>query len=214
MTRARDTHGWAMAFLFAIGAPLLAVALVVSTTLATADGPAALADTWAGILLMNLLGWAGYLVALFTLARYSNLVVFLGAFFACFIGLSMISNAIEERALYERGATTTCTVLEVTERVKTYHYGDGYTTRTEVSFDHELTCADTSVTEMTTGSRVAGQGKRIDVRYDPTDRINPRPTGPGDDPPVPLWPGLAVFGGGIMLRLLSELNVPLLESMD
>ena len=91
------------ALLFAVGAPVVGLLLAGGANLATAVGPATLVDNWAGRALLTILGLAGYGLVLFTQLRYFNLIVFFGAFFTFFIGLTMITNVIEEHALQARG---------------------------------------------------------------------------------------------------------------
>lgn len=204
---------WRLALLFAVGAPVVGLVLVAGTTLAATDGPAVLADNWAGRTLLTLLGFAGYALVLFTQLRYLSFVVFLGAFFVFFIGLYMISNAVEERALHERGATATCAALQIEERVETTTDSEGHTT-THTYYDHTLDCPGAPVTEMTTGSPIVEKGEKFSVRYDTAGRVSPRPADDVDDQPGPLWPGFVLFGSGIVLRLLYELDVPVFRAQE
>jgi hypothetical protein len=204
---------WRIALLLAIGAPLAGLVLAVGTLLATTDGPAMLADNWTGRTLMTLLGFAGYALVLFTQLRYFNVVVFFGAFFAFFMGLYMITDAIEERALHQRGATATCAVLQLEKRVVTNTDSEGHTT-TRTYFDHTLDCPNAPITELTTEDRRVEKGQKIDIRYDTTGRVSPRPADAVGDHPSPLWPGLALFGGGVVLRLLYELEVPVFRHVE
>lgn len=195
------------ALLFAVGAPVVGLLLAGGANLATAVGPATLVDNWAGRALLTILGLAGYGLVLFTQLRYFNLIVFFGAFFTFFIGLTMITNVIEEHALQARGATVTCAVLHVDRRVETRTDSEGHTTN-RIFYDHELDCLEAPVTELITASRVAAKGEQLDIRYDPAGRVDPRPAAGLGDQPGPLWPGFALFGGGMLLRLLYEWKVP------
>lgn len=214
----RTNRGWAewrIPLLLAIGAPLVGLGLAVGTLLATTEGPAMLADHWAASTLMSLLELVGYALMLFTQFRYLNFVVFFAAFAAFFIGMYMITTAIEERGLHERGATATCAVLRVEKQEVTTTDRDPSRTRSKsISYTHFLDCRGAPVTHITTNTRVAEKGQEIDVRYDTAGRISPRLADTVGDRPWPLWPGFVLFGGGVVLRLLYELNVPVLRQLS
>ncbi|GGP90029.1 hypothetical protein BKA00_000732 [Actinomadura coerulea] len=198
---------WAPAALLAVGAPLAGLALIVAQAALNAYGPSTLAGNWAGTALLFVMMMAGYALLVFTQLRYANLLVFFGAFFLLVIGASMVAGAVSDQALRERGRTTACTVQKVDRREVTSTDSDGNTT-THVYYDHDLACAEPRVRTMTTGSRVAGRGERVQVVYDPRGRLDPRPAGSVGDPGTSLKRGAALFGGGVLLRVLFELNVP------
>ncbi|WP_433478437.1 hypothetical protein ACQPZP_16200 [Spirillospora sp. CA-142024] len=207
MVRYGKRSDWASAALPAVGAPLAGLALVVGQAALNANGPSALADNWAGTALLFVMMMAGYAVMVFTQLRYENILVFFGAFFLLFLGVTFIANAVSDQALHERGRTTACTVKKVDRREVTSTDSEGHTT-TDVYYDHELACAEPRVREMTTGSPVAERGGRVQVMYDPLGRLDPRPAGSVGDPGTSLKRGAAMFGGGVLLRVLFELNVP------
>lgn len=198
---------WAPAALPAVGAPLAGAALIVARAALDAYGPSALAGNWAGSALLFVMMMAGYALLVFTQLRYENVLVFFGAFFLLTIGASMVAGAVSDQAMRERGRTTACTVQKVDRREVTSTDGDGNRT-TDVFYDHDLACAEPRVRTMTTGSRVAGRGERVQVVYDPRGRLDPRPAGSVGDPGGSLAWGAALFGGGVLLRVLFELGVP------
>ncbi|MEV0664199.1 hypothetical protein ACIBI3_14945 [Actinomadura luteofluorescens] len=199
--------GWAPAALMAVGAPLAGMALIVAKAALVAYGPSALAGNWAGSALLFVMMMAGYALLVFTQLRYENVLVFFGAFLLLVIGASMVAGAVSDQALHERGRTTACTVQKVDRREVTSTDGDGNTT-TDVYYDHDLACAEPRVRTMTTRSKVADRGERVQVVYDPRDRLDPRPAGSVGDPGTSLKRGAALFGGGVLLRVLFELDVP------
>lgn len=207
MARYGNRPNWALAALMAVGAPLAGMALVVGRTALTAYGPSALAGNWAGTALLFAVMMAGYALLVFTQLRYENVLVFFGAFFLLVIGASMVAGAVSDQALHERGRTTACTVQKVDRREVTSTDADGNTT-TDVYYDHDLACAEPRVRAMTTGSKVADRGERVQVVYDPRGRLDPRPAGSVGDPGTSLKWGAALFGGGVLLRVLFELDVP------
>lgn len=198
---------WAPAALLAVGAPLAGMALIVARAALVAYGPSALAGNWAGTALLFVMMMAGYALLVFTQLRYENVLVFFGAFLLLVIGASMVAGAVSDQALHERGRTTACTVQKVDRREVTSTDSDGNTT-TDVYYDHDLACAEPRVRTVTTGSRVADRGERIQVVYDPRGRLDPRPAGSVGDPGTSLKWGAALFGGGVLLRVLFELGVP------
>jgi hypothetical protein len=198
---------WALAALLAVGAPLTGTALIVAQAALVAYGPSTLADNWAGTALLFVMMMAGYALLVFTQLRYENVLVFFGAFLLLVIGASMLAHAVSDQALHERGRTTACTVQKVDRREVTSTDSDGNTT-TDVYYDHDLACAEPRVRTMTTGSRIADRGERIQVVYDPRGRLAPRPAGSVGDPGTSLKWGAALFGGGVLLRVLFELDVP------
>ncbi|WP_141577044.1 hypothetical protein [Actinomadura sp. WMMA1423] len=198
---------WAPAALLALGAPLTGITLIVARAALAAYGPSPLADNWAGTALLFVMMMAGYALLVFTQLRYENVLVFFGAFFLLVIGASMVAGAVSAQALHKRGRTTVCTVQKVDRREVTSTDGNGNTT-TNVYYKHDLACAEPRVRTMTTGSRVADRGERVQVVYDPRGRLDPRPAGSVGDPGTSLKWGAALFGGGVVLRVLSELDVP------
>ncbi|GAA3982045.1 hypothetical protein FOF52_03920 [Thermobifida alba] len=200
---------WLVALLFAVGAPVAGLVLVVvSTALEVAYGPAWLAENQVGGTLIGLLRFTGYALVLLPQLRYTSFVVLFGSSLAFVLGLFMITDTIEERVLHARGVTDACVVLQVDSRVETSTDSEENTTA-RTYYDHTLDCLNALATELTTGSRVSEEGEEVDVRYDPAD---PRPADSVDEPPGLLWPGVALFGVGIVLRLLSELGVPVLRN--
>ncbi|MES9606802.1 hypothetical protein AB0C69_06815 [Actinomadura sp. NPDC048032] len=199
--------GWAVAALLAVGAPLTGLALIVAQAALNAYGPSALAGNWAGTALFFVMMMAGYALLVFTQLRYENVLVFFGAFFLLGIGASVVAGAVSDQALHERGRTTACTVQKVDRREVTSTDSNGNTT-TDVYYDHDLACAEPRVRTMTTGSEVADRGERVQVVYDPRGRLDPRPAGSVGDPGSSLKWGAGLFGGGVLLRVLFELDVP------
>jgi hypothetical protein len=198
---------WAPAALLALGAPLGGIALVCAQAALVAYGPSMLAGNWAGKALLFVMMMAGYALLVFTQLRYENILVFFGAFFLLAIGATLVANAVSDQAMRERGRTTACTVQKVERREVTSTDSNGNTT-TDVYYDHDLACAEPRVRTMTTGSRVADRGERVQVVYDPRGRLRPRPAGSVGDPGTSLKWGAALFGGGVLLRVLFELDVP------
>lgn len=198
------------ALLFAVGVPVAGLAVVVGCTVLDASGPEVLAEGAGGILLGLVGFFVGYGLVLFSQLRYLNVLVFFGAFFTLFFGISGIDGAVEERLLLGRGETTDCTVLTVDERVETSTDSDGDTT-TNYYYDHRLACADPRVEAMTTTSEVAAPGDDITVLHDPAGRLSTRPAA-SVDPASELTTGSILFGIGVALRILSELRVPLFRS--
>jgi hypothetical protein len=196
-----------LAALLAVGAPLGALALVVGQEALNAYGPSLLADNWVGSLLLFVMMMAGYALVVFTQLRYENILVFFGASALLFFGVAITGHAVSQQAMHKRGRTTACTVKKVDRRVVTSTDSEGHTT-TDVYYDHTLACAEPRVRMMTTGSRVAEPGGRIQVVYDPLGRLGPRPAGSVGDPGTSLKRGTALFGGGVLLRVLYELDVP------
>ncbi|TDD38591.1 hypothetical protein E1286_36125 [Nonomuraea terrae] len=196
------------AALFAVGAPLLGLLVVVGGTALKAFGPEALMGDGLVRLLVDLVVFfAGYGVVLFTQLRYFNVLVFFGAFFTLFIGINGIATSVEQQVLRQRGEITACTVRDVERREWTSTDSQGHPT-THVAYDYGLACADPRVERMTTGSRVAERGERIDVAHDPAARLEPRPAASAGDPGSSLRQGVMLFAIGVVLRLLSEMGVP------
>ncbi|MBL7255776.1 hypothetical protein [Paractinoplanes lichenicola] len=79
----------------------------------------------------------------------------------------------------ERGVRTACVVTAVDKHTQTHTTydspGGGQSTWTETSYVHALRCEDPKVTGITTGTRLAGAGERLDVDYDPEGRVAPLP---------------------------------------
>lgn len=195
--------------LFAVGAPVGGLVIVVGSTALNAFGPEGLAGNWAGRALLGLLGFAGYFLVMVTQLRYSSLLVFFGAFVALYWGIGSIAASVEDMALHQRGETTACAVSDVDQRIQTWHDSEGHT-HTDKSYYYRLACADPRVQEMTTGSLVAEVGDRIEVIHDPAGRLTPRPAASIGDPRSSLTFGSVSLVTGIVLRLLCELDVPLL----
>ncbi|WP_052745591.1 hypothetical protein [Allosalinactinospora lopnorensis] len=145
-----------------------------------------------------------------------------------------MDTAVEARILRERGQTSTCTVLQVDKRVVTrggtgvvgpvpgppvppHHHGPHHdppgATTTTTYYDHRLDCVE--VPEMTTeGSRAGKVGERIDVLYDPTDRLDPRPA--DEAPPVErsLLTAASALPVGIALRLTAVFDAAVERALN
>ncbi|WP_347630157.1 hypothetical protein [Actinomadura sp. B10D3] len=197
-----------LAALLAFGAPGAGLAIVVAEAALAAHGPSALMENWAGTALIIVMLLAGYGLIVFTQLRYENILVFFGAFLLLSFGAGYVAEAVREQALHERGRTTACTVQSVDRREVTSTDSEGHTT-TRVYYDHDLACAEPRVRKITTGPPPAAKrGDRIQVVYDPRGRLHPRPAASVDDPGATLKRGAALFGGGVLLRVLYELRVP------
>ncbi|MGI5131994.1 hypothetical protein ACQEVB_34680 [Pseudonocardia sp. CA-107938] len=189
---------------WAVGVPAVSAGLVVGSGLLSVQGPDVLAATAPGRVVITLIGLAGYCVALFSQLRYTNVIVFFGAFLALFTGLNLLSGAVTDDALHQRGELTSCTVRTVLPVSVTSSDSEGRT-QTRIRYAYDLDCAVPTVTAMSTDRRVAAPGDRIDVLYDPWHRLDPRiPDGDEDSQ----WlPGLLLLALAAGLRLLCEYGV-------
>jgi len=196
----------AVRLFWAVGVPVVAAGLVIGSGVLSVHGPDLLADTAPGKVLLTLIGFAGYGIAVFTQLRYTNLIVFFGAFLALMAGLSLVGGAVTEDALRQRGEVTTCTVRAVLPVSVTSSDSEGRT-QTRIRYAYDMDCAEPTVTAMTLDRRVAGPGDRIDVLHDPWRRLDPRPVNDVEDQGS-RWPaGLLLLGLGAGLRLLCEYDV-------
>lgn len=205
-----------VSLLFAVGAPITGFSLVVGSAALIALGPDAIGGNGVARFFLGLIAFCGYGLMLFTQLRYFNFLVFFGAFFALFLGVDSVHQAIDDLVLHQRGETTTCTVLQVHSRVVTSTSTDSNgntSTTTTTYYDHRLDCADPRVQAMTTvGDEAADQGQQVDVVFDPASRLGTRPAAAVGDPRPEAAKGAVLIAFGILLRLLSELRVPLLRS--
>ncbi|HEY0696930.1 MAG TPA: hypothetical protein VGD43_03880 [Micromonospora sp.] len=193
--------------LFAIGAPVGGLAIVLGATALNAYRPESTVDNWVVRILLFVIGLAGYGLLLFTQLRYFNVLVFLGAFLAFFLGLNQLRESVEELVLHERGETITCIVLDVDRRESVSTDANGHQSTT-TWYDYRLDCPDPQVREMTTGGRLADRGDSIEVLHDPSRRLTPRPAVSVDGTDSSLRSGALLFAAGVVLRLLYELRVP------
>lgn len=195
--------------LWAVGPPAGGLMITLTSTVLNAFGPEVLAANWAGRTILFLLVFAGYGLVICTQLRYFNLLVFFGAGLALFIGVTMIVESVEERALNQRGEVTTCAVVDVATRIETHTGSDNYGTVSNYYYDYQLACADPRIQEMTTwNDPVAEKGDGIAVIHDPAGRLSTRPAAYVGDPRSSLRLGIACFVIAIVLRLLHELHVP------
>ncbi|NDU73425.1 hypothetical protein GWI34_12365 [Actinomadura sp. DSM 109109] len=207
MVRYGKRTEWPLAALLAVGAPVAGTGLVVGKAALVAYGPSILAGNWAGKTLLFLVMMAGYALLVFTQIRYENVLVFFGAFVLLSVGTFMLAGSVSDQAMRDRGRTTACTVQDVDRRVVTHTDSEGNTT-TDVYYEYDLACAEPQVRRMTLNGQVADRGERVEVLYDPRGRLAPRLAGSVGDPATPLKWGAALFGGGVLLRVLFELQVP------
>jgi hypothetical protein len=90
-----------------------------------------------------------------------------------------IVDDVDSDILRSRGVSTSCKVLDVDRREHTSTYTDsnGVThTTTTVDYKHKLDCAAGQPDSMTLSKKHGDKGDRIDVTYDPKDRLSPLPT--------------------------------------
>jgi hypothetical protein len=196
----------AVRLFWAVGVPAVAAGLVVGSAVLAAHGPDLLAMTAPGKVLVTVIGIAGYGIAVFSQLRYTNVIVFFGAFLALMAGLSLVGGAVTEDALRHRGEVTTCTVRAVLPVSVTSSDSEGRT-QTRIRYAYDLDCAEPTVTAMTIDRRVAAPADRIDVLHDPWRRLDPRPWNDVDDHGSPWLEGLLLLGLGAGLRLLCEYDV-------
>ncbi|GLW89667.1 hypothetical protein [Actinokineospora globicatena] len=180
--RFSDRLGWHVTV--ALGSPLLVMGLLASGSyLTTRDS-----GGWPGTTLVVLGGLAWLFTIFPPSSRFGD-----GWFFASGVVLMfamfLANKGIMDAELHDRGFWTTCTVLSVATRTTTSsHYtpsfssdgtpsGGTWSDSTTYHYDHTLRCDADQVRRMTTDGSPAGQeGQRLEVTYDPSGVIGPKPS--------------------------------------
>ncbi|MFF3216848.1 hypothetical protein ACFYYB_40280 [Streptomyces sp. NPDC002886] len=115
-----------------------------------------------------------------------------GIFGAIFLVLGLLTLvALADRTVV-RGAVADCLVSEVHEKTQGSSGEGGPPPRTV--YRHVLSCPDGYPTELKGDRRLAPQGERIKVSYDPGRRVSPQAHGAGT-PWAPLLLALGLLGG-------------------
>jgi hypothetical protein len=185
---------------FAVGVPVLGVALMAGGMLLVAYGPASLAHGFVGGAITFILIACAMALIVFTSGRYEHVLVYFGSVFALFGAMVTASLAVEGRAFQDRGRTTTCTVLDVRERVETT-IDSNNDTQVTTYYDHVLRCDQPSITGMTTGRPAGKPNDQIEVAYDPAGRLDPRPSTEVGNPDTLLWIAVGLLVVGVGLRV-------------
>jgi len=179
---------------YAVGIPVVGLALMVLGTVLVAFGPPFF-DTWLGTAITWLLIGVGSAGACFSHLRYEDVLVFLGGGVALIFGLYQTHTAFQDSLLLGRGELVTCTIASIDRHVS-QDSGTRYT--------YGLTCARPDVTTMTTDSSVGEVGDAVTVVVDPAGRLDPRPANAVGDPDTRVIQGAVALGVAIALRLVGE----------
>lgn len=201
MSGMRRTAWWPVA---AIGYPLLPVAVAVGAAAISATPPPFL-DNWVGGVLSILITLGAFLLIFGNVSAHDGCLVALLLFFALSTATLQARTAYEAWVLQGRGAVTACTILDVKTRTvysSTTHADGTSSTTSTTYYDHTLRCAAPSITTMSTTHSTAGKGASIQVAYDPTGRISPRPTSDADLRSSLRW-ALAGLAVAILLNLAT-----------
>ncbi|MFI6598794.1 hypothetical protein ACIBHX_21265 [Nonomuraea sp. NPDC050536] len=194
--------------LVAIGYPILPVAVGVGADALSASPPPFL-DNWVGSVLSVLIVLGAFLLIFGNVLAHDGCLVNIVVFLALSTAVLQGRAAYEAWVLQDRGATTACTVLEVHTRTETSTStnADGTTsTHSTTYFDHTLRCDAPSITTMTTTHATGGKGAHLQVTYDPTGRISPRPTSDADLGSSLRW-SIAGLALTILLNLATALGL-------
>jgi hypothetical protein len=148
----------------------------------------------------------GGLLWLLTIALRAPLGVIFLSGCALMLSVGLVTWSIASSVLHGRGVTVACTVLDVIPHTSTYTESDpnggGTTTRTETDYEHVLECVGGHPGSATWSTPEAEVGQRLDVTYDPVDRVSPEPADEvQDDGSDNRRLGLASLGVSVLLRL-------------
>ncbi|WP_214327097.1 hypothetical protein [Nonomuraea sediminis] len=182
MKRLSGVRRVAMWPLVSIGYPLLPVAVAVGAAAISATPPPFL-DNWVGSVLSILITLGAFLLIFGNVSVHDGCLVGILVFLALSTATFQARTAYEAWVLQDRGAVTACTILKVNTRTvySTTTHADGTSSSSSTTYyDHTLRCAAPSITTMTTTHATAGKGASIQVAYDPTGRLSPRPTSDAD----------------------------------
>jgi hypothetical protein len=100
------------------------------------------------------------------------------SFLTLVLAVGATMGAYRDAVLQERGVTTSCAVLDVIPRTTTEFTTDANgnrTSHTETKYGHVLDCVGGRPDSVLWADRVAEVGDRLDVTYDPDDRVSPTP---------------------------------------
>ena len=163
----------------AVGAPLIVLGMAYGgATYAVDGGPGS------SVFLGNALVVAAFIVSFgtgFLLNPDHPFQPFVAIVTSVLLAGSVIAVAakVDDETLRTRGESTGCRVLDVDRQVHTSTYtdSDGVThTSTSIDYKHKLRCTAGRPGSMTLDKKYADKGERINVTYDPRDRVDPMPT--------------------------------------
>ncbi|MCX4775605.1 hypothetical protein [Streptomyces sp. NBC_01264] len=157
-------YGWAWWCLAGASAPSMTVAVAVGAVMLVA-------------------AWVGYLKLVGGSA---------GVFGAIFLVLGLLTLVALADRTAVRGAVADCVVSEVHEKTQSSSGEGGPPPRTV--YRHVLSCPDGYPDELKDDRRLAPQGGRIQVAYDPGRRVSPQVRRSGT-PWAPLLLALGLLGG-------------------
>ena len=185
---------------------LLAMGAAFTASWLTAFGPVTAPERWFATSLSASLWLLAYVLVLAGAARYFDshgpwMLAVGASFLSLGFAIFQVGFAVEHHAFRVRGEVTSCTVTAIEKRVHSSH--DGGATRT--FYIHELDCSEPHVSTMTTGAPVADVGAKVQVRYDPTGRVDPRPAEWAIEPERAFRRGLVALAIAVAARILLEL---------
>jgi hypothetical protein len=152
--------------------------------------------------------FAGLVIWLFSIFPEGPTGLMILASAALMITWPAAAQVVDSAALHDRGVRTTCTVLDVSERTETRvtRQGDGNWSWTATTYyDHHLRCADDRLQTMTSSSRAADAGQRLDITFDPAGRVEPQPVDTVWAPAVWAWIGGIALAVSVLLRVIGVL---------